>query len=440
MIKSLKYRVLFKLILLVLTILTGFIFIYELNLILSPIIIFTLAIIQIFYIFYSLDASNKALVKFFESVKFGDDSINLGIQHKGKTFRRLNEVLETLRQKLISERLEKEKSVKFIQFIIDNLNSGIIVYNNEDNKLVFINKKGIEIFKFANNRFDKPNNNKHLIERLLQSKSNNNFEFKIIINNKPKLFFINVNNIISEKVHYRLVILEDLDEKLEAKEQEAWETLIRVLTHEIMNSMTPIQSLADTVSDITSNLDLNEEDKIDIQDSLATIKSRSIGLQNFVKSYRNMTLLKKPVIEEIEIEELFKKTTNLFKNQLNEYNIEFSFEIQDLKMIYADVAMIEQVLLNLILNAIDAVKQSSIKKIKLVAAYDGLKSPVLKVADSGYGIEKENLDKVFVPFFTTKRKGSGIGLNLCKQIMKLHKGSIDVESEINKGSTFILRF
>ena len=229
----------------------------------------------------------------------------------------------------------------------------------------------------------------------------------------------------------QLISLKNIHSVLERNEMEAWQKLIRVLTHEIMNSITPIISLSETLSERGIPSQLGEKEYSVMLQAMQTIHRRSKGLLEFVENYRRLTRIPAPIRTQISIAELFTDLKKLFPEEY----IHFEMPASDL---YADRAQIEQVLINLLKNARETCERKIDKEIQI--KFFSKDNPTLTISDNGEGILTDVLDKIFVPFFTTKTSGSGIGLSLCKQIMTLHDGSINVKSEIGKGSCFILTF
>lgn len=219
-------------------------------------------------------------------------------------------------------------------------------------------------------------------------------------------------------------------------ETEAWQKLIRVLTHEIMNSIAPIISLSETVTERASSNGLTERDYSIMLQAMQTIHRRSKGLLDFVENYRKLTRIPVPMQQLFPVSSLFDDLRGLYPAGA----VSFSFSVRPVDLrIYADRAMIEQVLINLLKNAVEACQERSYPEVR-VNAFRREGVPVITVSDNGYGIVPEAMDKVFVPFFTTKQGGSGIGLSVCRQIMNRHGGSISVISEEEKGTTFTLQF
>jgi signal transduction histidine kinase len=227
----------------------------------------------------------------------------------------------------------------------------------------------------------------------------------------------------------------------------SWQNLIRVLTHEIMNSITPIASLASTAFGLLKdNQDCEvpetvNEVMVDVRDAVNTIEKRSKGLLTFIENYRELTRIPKPDFKIVPVRDLFERVEHLMKDQIELKSIDFSMKIDPKSLeITADPGLIEQVLINLCKNALEAVDGISDPKIKVKAVTDGRGNPVIKVADNGKGITAEVAEKIFIPFFTTKQQGSGIGLSLSRQIMRQHKGTLGVSSTPNEKTVFKLRF
>lgn len=232
----------------------------------------------------------------------------------------------------------------------------------------------------------------------------------------------------------RLISLKNIHSVLERNEMEAWQKLIRVLTHEIMNSITPIISLSETLSEREVSAHLEDKEYSVMLQAMLTIHRRSKGLLEFVENYRRLTRIPTPVLSKVFVAELFMDLKKLFPEEY----IHFETPASDLHL-YVDRTQIEQVLINLLKNACEACDRRTEKEIKIKIVSTTI-NKAITISDNGEGILPDVMDKIFVPFFTTKTSGSGIGLSLCKQIMTLHDGSINVKSESGKGSCFILTF
>ena len=216
------------------------------------------------------------------------------------------------------------------------------------------------------------------------------------------------------------------------------------MTHEIMNSVAPISSLADTLKNRLQKTVDAPNDSVALEDleiGIETIKRRSEGLLKFAETYRNLNKITKLNLKKVYVRELFGNLHQLMQPTLEQKNIELEIILRDTELSFeADASLIEQVLINLIVNAIEAVKEQPNPRIILSADAASFKKVILKVADNGIGMPEELMDKIFVPFFSTKKSGSGIGLSLCKQIVMLHKGNIQVQSQEGHGTVFALQF
>jgi len=244
---------------------------------------------------------------------------------------------------------------------------------------------------------------------------------------------------------YKLVAFQNVNEALDETESKAWQKLLSVMTHEIMNSVAPISSLADTLKhrlqqSVTSlNDDSGSLDDLEL--GIDTIKRRSEGLLKFAETYRNLNKITTLNLKRVYVRELFGNLLQLMQPTLEQKDIELETILKDTDLqLEVDVNLIEQVLINLVVNAIEAIKDNPAPKIVLSAYVASNFRSVIRIADNGNGMPPELLDKIFVPFFSTKKNGSGIGLSLCKQIMMLHRGNVQVQSVEGEGTAFLLQF
>lgn len=217
------------------------------------------------------------------------------------------------------------------------------------------------------------------------------------------------------------------------------------MTHEIMNSVAPISSLADTLKNrlhlSLKELNNNSGSLDDLELGIDTIKRRSEGLLKFTETYRNLNKITNPDLKKIYVRDMFENLHSLMEPTLEQKQIELDIILKDPDLtVEIDINLIEQVLINLLLNSTEAVKEVSNPRILLSAYITGNNKTVIKVSDNGIGISPELMEKIFVPFFSTRKTGSGIGLSLCKQIMMLHKGNIKVQSVVGEGTAFLLFF
>ncbi len=284
------------------------------------------------------------------------------------------------------------------------------------------------------------------MEKLFALKAGEKETIKLVDENDFIQLIIYATEFKLRDQRYLLVSLQNIQSELEEKEMEAWQQLIRVLTHEIMNSITPISSLASTVQTILKNnleeqTNLDSETFDDINSAVNTIQKRSEGLIHFVNSYRNLTKIPKPNFQIFQIISLFNRINNLMGSELKKLGINFHVSLNPKSLeLTADPEMIEQVIINLIINAKQSLESKEDAEINLIASLDERGKILIRVIDNGPGIPEEVLEKIFIPFYSTKKNGSGIGLSLSRQIMRVHGGNIRVTSKPNEETVFTLRF
>lgn len=241
----------------------------------------------------------------------------------------------------------------------------------------------------------------------------------------------------------KLVSFQNIQGELEEQELDAWQKLIRILRHEIMNSITPIVSLAATVDGMLADSPygtITKEQSEDVREAIAAIRNRSEGLMRFTETYRNLTRLPPPKFQLVDANDLVDRIVVLYRPVFEKNKVQFNKQLSQAPVIFqADVELIEQVIINLVKNAIDAAKHSENPTITISTQRTKEGKTIIKVADNGKGIEKELLEQIFVPFYTTKEEGSGIGLSLSRQIMRTHKGRISVQSKVGEGTVFTLK-
>jgi signal transduction histidine kinase len=240
------------------------------------------------------------------------------------------------------------------------------------------------------------------------------------------------------------VSLQDIRRELEVRELAAWQNLIRVLTHEIMNSVTPMSSLASTARDLLDDVAKggNAASTIrDVHNALDTIAQRGNGLLHFVESYRKLTRLPSPRVQTFAVGELFSRVQQLMARELAQRSIVLTQSVAArAASLTADGVLVEQAVINLVRNAIDAISTAQAGTIVLAAELDAAGRQILSVTDNGQGMDEHTLENIFVPFYTTKREGSGIGLSVVQQIMRSHHGSVAVASSPGQGSCVRLIF
>ena len=416
----------------------------------SSLILLVLIAIQTWALIIYLNRTNNKLSAFFESIRHSDFSTHFSDKTRDKSFEKLNDAFNDVISEFKKSRAEKEENYNYLQTVVQHITIGIICFS-KSGEVDMVNRAARHTLKLSNIRniaeLSKVKND--LPETLMKLRAGDKVLVKIIINDELKQLSFYTTEFRMRGEDYILVAFQDIHSELEEKEIESWQKLIRVLTHEIMNSITPISSLASTVngmlidekSEKAKLNDLDENDVDSIRQALTTIQKRSQGLLNFVDIYRNLTRIPKPNFKYFPVSECFDRIEQLLKKEINSRNIICSRKVfpQDL-MLTADPDLLDQVIINLVLNSIDAVKDVENPQISLVAYTNQNNKITIEVQDNGTGIKQDIIDKIFFPFFTSKEHGSGIGLSLSRQIMHLHKGSIWVKSKPGEGSVFTLTF
>ena len=341
---------------------------------------------------------------------------------------------------------ERETQYHYLQKVLELVDTGILSYEEETGKIGWLNESFKKIFgiPYLKNIESLQKRDEVLYNDIMNLKSGDSKVVTIQRNRQLIKILLTVSVIRSDDKIYRLLAFQNISEALDETESKAWQKLLNVMTHEIMNSVAPISSLADTLKNRLKTYSTENSDEVDLDDlelGIDTIKRRSEGLLKFTESYRNLNKITRLDLKKVLARDLFENLNSLMQPTLAAKNIELNIVLRDMHMaIDVDVNLIEQVLINLLVNAIEAVKDRQNPAITLSAELSSTNKPILKIADNGVGMPLELIDKIFIPFFSTRKSGSGIGLSLCKQIMMLHKGNIQVQSVENEGSVFILLF
>ncbi|OFX83965.1 MAG: hypothetical protein A2W99_03575 [Bacteroidetes bacterium GWF2_33_16] len=412
--------------------------IFSEQLIITNFVFLGIFFILFIYNYRYLTKTNRDLGQFIESIDFLDNvpSGKITDLSQEKLHKAYTKVIDQLKESWI----KKETDKQFFKFILENIGIGVLSYT-KTGEIELYNKAAKEIFGIRNlvniSGLDilKEGVSKELTNLKPGKTALINFEGKI---EKQKLLAHSTKIVIDGKSLF-LITLQNIKTQLEESELEAWQKLIRVLTHEIMNSVTPIKSL--TYSMHKSLLDEKQHDIGNIIKGLKAIENRSKGLLGFVDSYKNLTQIPKPTYERVNVNSLFESALVLFKDELQSKAIIVRTTVKPVDLtILADEKLVSQVIINLIKNSIYALENSKNKKLNLTGNIEDNGKIIITVSDTGKGIPDGILDKIFVPFFTTRDKGSGIGLSFARQVMVLHNGSINVQSNVDKYTKFCLSF
>ncbi len=429
-----------------------FLFFYSLDLEfnVTPILVVVLIIFQVFSLIRYVDRTNRDLTSFLESIRFSEFTRSFRIEGMGSSFDELNRAFNDVINDFQKVRSEKEEHFHYLQSIVQNIDVSIIAYR-KDGTVEMINKAAKQLFQIHSLKNVKglEQLSLELVNTLINISPGENTLVKVQDQDDILQLAIYATEF---KVKDKLIILatiNNIQNVLEEQETEAWQKLIRVLTHEIMNSITPIASLSSTLEimlkGITDGENVREDMDIDavmeIQQALQTINKRSTGLLHFVNTYRNLTRIPKPNFKIFPVQDLFKNLYLLMEEEITENKINFVTNIEPENIeVSADEQLVEQVIINLIRNSMHALDGRKDPTIELKTYYNKRGRVTIQVADNGTGILPEVLDKIFIPFFTTKQSGSGIGLSLSRQILRLHNGTITAHSVPDEETIFTLTF
>ncbi|MBU8892175.1 MAG: GHKL domain-containing protein [Bacteroidales bacterium] len=406
-------------------------------------------VLQIIYLIWYLQKINRDLLKFITALRYDDVSISFDKEKNiDPYFKNLYQELSNIINEISVVRSEKESEHQYFHNTVRHIGTGILAFD-DSGKVEICNNAALDLLNLSNlnNIVDTEKTKPGLSKILKNIKPGATKLLKLITENDVIQLSIKAANFKIRNRNIKLISLQNIKTEIDQSEVDAWQKLIRVLTHEIMNSVSPIKLLSGSLIEMFEEDNkiktIDEIDNTTIENSvlgLKTIRKRSAGLSNFVETYKSLTQIPKANLSEFKICHLFDHINTLLKQDLEQKSIQFSFNCNPNNLIlYADEKLIEQVLINLIKNASEAFLNCENPKVDLKAE---LKNDLvqIKVLDNGSGISQEVLENIFIPFFTTKEKGSGIGLSLSRQIMQLHGGTINVKSEPNNQTVFTLIF
>ncbi|MFC2132329.1 PAS domain-containing sensor histidine kinase [Bacteroidota bacterium] len=408
-----------------------------------------LLLMQIFLIYRYLTKISADLTNFFNSLKQNDFGIKWDDSKNEKLFGEVYKCLNLLNKSVREINIEKEHQGHYFNILAEHVSIGLIIFDKKGNVELFNNAaKNLMGLNYLNNISS--------LNKILPEFSN------IMVDTGPsdqKVITININKEIKQILvlaaefkisgqKKKLISIQNIKDELDEKEIVSWQKLSRVLTHEIMNSIAPINSTIKEIARMLKNSDLikNDQDPHDINvlvktvEGLEIIEERSNGLIDFVSAYRKINSVPEPEVTTLDVGSLLMGIAKLMDEEIRKKNINFKVEVKEKIMLEADHKQVQQILLNLIKNSIQALENTKDKIIILRSFYSKDNKCIIEVEDKGCGIPENKIDQIFIPFYTTRENGSGIGLSLSRQIMLLHGGSISVKSEEEKGSIFTLRF
>ncbi|MES2838408.1 MAG: ATP-binding protein [Bacteroidota bacterium] len=445
--KTFRFQLVLRIVLIILTILFLFFCITKTNWIITSSITGIIFFIQIIELINYADKVNRDLSRFLLAIKHRDFSQTFASEGKGKSFNELRDAFNIIIKEFQKISSEKELHHYYLQTIIEHTSIGIIAIANDEN-VELINQATRDLLgiNYIKNYQSIERYHPVLTQTLKRIKTGEKEVISIELNGENLQLSVQVSELIMDEKKIKIYSLQNIKSELEEQEIEAWQKLIRVLTHEIMNSVTPITSLTEsTISMLETNIkennnQLDSETINDIYTGLTTIQKRSKGLLNFVDVYRNLTRIPKPNPVYFKANEAITNVISLLDAEFKNKKIKLNYtDSSSNATVFTDKDLLEQVFINLILNAIEALKTATIPEIKINNYTNENNKTIIEIIDNGNGIDPEIIDKIFIPFYTTKENGSGIGLSLSRQILKQQGGNITVRSEKNKGTTMTIK-
>ncbi len=409
-----------------------------------------IALYQVFSFIRWIERKNIRLARFLEAIEAADFTQTFSNNTRSKAFDELNRSLNRIAQRFEEMRVETEDQFQYLQFVVEQLTVGLIAFR-QDGKIDMINraaKRLLGVPQLKNVKDLRPLSN-DLYEVLISANPRKRNLVSMESGNVSVRLAIQISGFRMREVSYTLASLQDMRGELEEIELDAWQNLIRVLTHEIVNSIAPIASLASTANRLLSDTSWQSPEKgeaappalEDVQTAVRTIEARSEGLLRFVNSYRTLTHIPNPKFRIFPIWMLFSRVEQLVRSAVTQSGITLTTSVtpQSLELT-ADPDLLEQVLLNLLMNSIQALDGKTGGQIILSAQLEEKGKISIRVEDNGLGIPKDIQEKIFIPFFTTKESGSGIGLSLSRQILHSHQALISVWSHPDEKTVFTIVF
>lgn len=436
MFKNFRIKVILRVIIMLLLMWAAVTQFYQANYALMGLLLVVLVAVVLSFL-HVINQTNRDLANFLSAVKYDDFTTNTSTVNKGEHFEELHESFNMINRKFQDIRAEKEANHQFLQTLVQHVDIGLLCVD-EQGEVVLMNHALQNLLRksYLRNVDALKKLDERLWEVVKKMKPGDRELLKVNIQNKLLQLAIQAVDIRLQGESLRLISFQDIQNELEEQELMAWQKLIRILTHEIMNSVAPISSLSATLNGM-----LNDKSEVEgqllgqLKKSLAVIERRSEGLMAFTETYRTLTRIPPPNFEILDARTLIESVQTLLESNINKHKVhlETTFHAEKLQF-KGDPHLLEQVLINVVKNAIEAVQKRENPIIQISAFAAPNMKIGIQVKDNGMGIPEEKIEQVFVPFYTSKEEGSGIGLSLSRQIVRMHKGSIDLQSKEGEGT------
>ena len=406
--------------------------------------------LQVLSLIHYVEKTNREVTRFLDAVRYSDFSQTFNYSGMGASFKELQDSFNDVLSQFHKIRIEKEEHFNYLKTVVRHIGIALITFDESGN-IDLLNTASQKLFRQldpgAVSLKDLSSLKKvspELYRSLTEAHPGEKTLLKLKAGSELIQLSVSTSKVKLREKEYTVISLQNISTELEANEIEAWQNLIKVLTHEIMNSITPITSLASTLDEtLTQSGDtaLSPPDKHDLRKGIQTIKKRSQGLLHFVDAYRDLSKVPAPHIKPFSVKEMFSSVGQFLAPSLGDSDIKLISSVEpDSLILNADRELIEQALINLALNSIKALDGIKEPYIRMSAGIDGKGKTLIRVSDNGKGIPPDIIDNIFVPFFTTTKNGTGIGLSLVKQIMRLHNAAVSVSSKEGQETEFKLSF
>ena len=396
-----------------------------------------------------IEKFKSSILVFLESINQEDYSIVFPKENLKNPDGRIANLFNSILKKFQILRAEKETRQIYLHTVIEQATVGIIGYNSI-HEITIINEAAKKLLNrpFIRNLTGIKMVSKPLYEAIVNIDAQEGILIKYDNNSELMQVLLKATELRTNGEYLKIVTLQDIKNELDEKELESWQKLIRIINHEVMNSMIPLSTLTNVnkkvLQEVMDSSGKYKDDRItDVIEGMEIIENRSHGIMGFVKSVKSLTNISKPNFVRIRINDLLKRVHTLMDPEFQDTDIQFVLQLPKENFeIIGDMELLEQALINLIKNAkeaFDSYQGTELKRVILSAdKVDGFS--IISVKDNGPGISGDLQEDIFIPFFTTKKGGSGVGLALSRQIMRLHKGQLLLSTEEGKGSVFTMRF
>jgi len=406
---------------------------------------FVLLVYSGWQLYQMMRKAQEEVFEFAEAVRYRDFSRNFNVKEAPAEVKSLRAGFNDINSTFQVIRREKETQSQYLNQILELVDIGILSFDLETGEQNWMNKafKRMVDVPYLKNIKGLIPRDETLYEEIISIRPGENRIVTLHANDKSLKTLVVASVFQTEGVTNKLLAFQNINTALDENEARAWQKLLSVMTHEIMNSVAPISSLAATLKKmvaVSDGVGIGPETSSDLELGLETIQRRSEGLLKFAETYRSLNKIVKPNLEEVYIRDIFETLITLMQPTLDQKEIQLEVILKEPRLVgNLDVNLVEQVLINLLINATEALKDQPSPLI-ILSAFQRSNRLCIRIADNGPGIEPELQEQIFIPFFSTKKSGSGIGLSLCKQIMLLHKGNIQVQSKVGEGTAFELEF